>query len=395
MRMTEPDTENNLVRGREVPWNWRTAARWAMVTAVVVGITAILWLNGAALRPFIIGLVLAYLMLPLVNRLERHVPRWAAILLVYLLTFGALGLALAYIIPPAIAQINELLDNIPQWYQNGQSEFQSLINRFQSEASPAMQQRVQAEVAQLQRTIEQNATAYTQRAASVLFNSVLRIFRTLTFLLSFVIIPFFLFYVLLDSQRLPQTLDRMLHPGIRSDVWNILRIVDAIFGKYIRGQLTLGLIIGVMSFVGLFALNIAGFHVQFTVLLAIVAAIGELIPVVGPILTAIPAIIVGAMDSARTALAVAVLYIFIQQSENQVLVPRIVGTTLKLPAALLMALLVIASQIGGLVLVILAAPLAAIGRDVFVYVHQRLQEPPVAPAQAIQRVLGDGRTTKV
>jgi predicted PurR-regulated permease PerM len=394
VRVTEPDTEHNLAPAGEVSWNWRTAARWAMVTAVVVGIAVILRLSGNALTPFIIGLVLAYLMLPLVNRLERHVPRWAAILLVYVLTFGALGLALAYIIPPAIAQINQLIGNIPQWYQSGQSEFQSLINRFQSEATPDIQQRVQAQVAQLQRTIEQNATAYTQRVASLLFTSVIRIFQTLTFLLGFVIIPFFLFYVLLDSKRLPKSLDRMLHPAIRTDVWNILHIVDAIFGKYIRGQLILGLIIGAMSFVGLFVLNIAGFHVQYTVLLAIVAGIGELIPVIGPVLTAIPAIIVGALDSARTALAVTILYIFIQQTENQVLVPRIVGNTLKLHAAILMALLVIASQIGGLLLVILVAPLAAIGRDVFLYLYQRLQNPPVAPALALRRVLDDGRTAE-
>jgi predicted PurR-regulated permease PerM len=78
--------------------------------------------------------------------------------------------------------------------------------------------------------------------------------------------------------------------------------------------------------------------------------------------------------------------------ENQVLVPRIVGNTLKLHAALLMALLVIASQIGGLLLVILSAPLAAIGRDIFLYLHQRLREPPVPPAAAIETILEEPET---
>src|SRR3712207_7626061 len=100
-------------------------------------------------------------------------------------------------------------------------------------------------------------------------------------------------------------------------------------------------------------------EVPFTLLLAIVAGIGELIPVVGPILSAIPAVIAGATNGVSTALAVAALYTVIQQVENQVLVPRIVGTTLRLHAAILMALLVIASHIGGLLLVIL---IAQIGR---------------------------------
>ena len=69
------------------------------------------------------------------------------------------------------------------------------------------------------------------------------------------------------------------------------------------------------------------------------------------------------------------------------LVPRIVGNNLKLHAALLMALLVIASQVGGLLFVILVAPLTAIARDVFLYVHQRLKEPPIPATMAIARVL--------
>ena len=375
-------------------WSWRTAVRLGLVTLALLAVGWILWASAAALTPFIIGLVLAYLMLPGVDLLERRMPRWAAILIVYILTFGALGIAMAYIIPPAINQINEVVNSIPGWYNDGRVEVERLIARFQREASPEVQQRVNEQIQRIQETAQQNATEYTQRVATFLLNSVLRIFQTLTFLLGFLIIPFFLFYILLDSNRLPRALNRMLHPRIKDDFWNLLRIVDTIFGKYIRGQLTLGLVVGVMSFVGLQGLNLAGYEVRFTVLLALVAAVGELIPVVGPILSAIPAIIVGATDGAGTALAVAVLYIVIQQVENQVLVPRIVGNTLRLHAAILMALLVIASQIGGLLFVILVAPLTAIARDVFVYLHQRLEDPPVPPEPAINHVLAPDGTAE-
>ena len=378
--------------GPRVSQGWRTFLRWALVAAVIAAVVTILWLSAAALTPFIIGLVLAYLMVPSVDRLEGRMPRWAAILIVYLLTFGVLGVALAYIIPPALTQINQLIDSIPEWYQDGREEVLRLFNRFQSEASPEIRQRVEEQIARIQQVAQENATLYAQRAAEFLFSSVLRVFQTLTFLLGFLIIPFFLFYTLLDSNRLPNALNRMLHPRIRDDFWNILRVVDTIFGKYIRGQLILGVIIGIMSFVGLQGLNLAGYEVRFTLLLALIAAVGELIPVIGPILSAIPAIIVGATDGFDTALAVTLLYVVIQQVENQVLVPRIVGNTLKLHAAILMALLVIASQIGGLLLVILVAPLTAIARDIFLYAHQRLEEPPVPPASAIAHVLADDRS---
>ena len=374
---------------RRPAWRWRSILRWTLVSAAVIAVATILWLSRAALTPFIIGLVLAYLMVPLVGRLNRRMPRWAAILIVYLITFGVLGLALAYIIPPTIGQINEVVESIPGWYRDGREEVQKLIDRFQAEAPEEVRQRVNEQIERIQQTAQANATAYSQQVASFLFTSVLQIFQTLTFLLGFLIIPFFLFYVLLDSQRLPRTIDRMLHPRIRADFWNVLRIIDSIFGKYIRGQLTLGVVVGIMSFVGFMVLRLLGYDVRFTILLALVAGIGELIPVVGPILSAIPAVIVGATDGLDTAVAVAILFVIIQQVENQVLVPRIVGNTLKLHAAILMALLVIASQIGGLLLVILVAPLTAIGRDIFLYLHRRLEEPPVPPEAAIAQILDD------
>ncbi|HZG68751.1 MAG TPA: AI-2E family transporter, partial [Herpetosiphonaceae bacterium] len=97
-------------------WSWRTAVRLGLVALALLAVGWILWASAAALTPFIIGLVLAYLMLPGVDLLEHRMPRWAAILIVYILTFGALGIAMAYIIPPAINQINEVVNSIPGWY---------------------------------------------------------------------------------------------------------------------------------------------------------------------------------------------------------------------------------------------------------------------------------------
>ena len=381
------DTQASAAGPPPRTWGWRTALRWLMVMAAIAAVGWILMRSGSALTPFIIGLVLAYLMVPLVGRLERRMPRWAAILIVYLLTFGVLGLAIAYIVPPAIGQVEQLVGSIPEWYQDARVQVETLFARFQREVSPTVQAQVDEQIANIQQTLRDNASAWAQGAATYLFSGIQTIFQTLTFLLGFLIIPFFLFYTLLDARKLPNTINSMLHPRAQADVWNVLKIIDTIFGKYIRGQLVLGVIIATMSFIGLSILNMLGYEVRFTILLAIIAGFGELVPVIGPILTAIPAIIVGATTSPQTALWVAVLYIVIQQVENQVLVPRIVGNNLRLHAALLMALLVLASQIGGILLVILSAPLTAIARDIFVYLHQRLNEPPVPAAVAISNVL--------
>lgn len=380
--------------GIDWPVVLRTVARWALVIGALYFVVWVLRAAGATLTPFIIGLVLAYLLLPIVKRLDRRMPRWASITTVYLVGLILFELILVFVVPPATNQISQFVNvTLPQWFDQGNQFVRDQINEFNRSAPDELKEQVNTQVARVQGVVQENATAYAQRVGEFLLNSVVSVFQTISFLLGFLIIPFFLFYILLDTSKLPGAINTLLHPNIRADFWNLWHITDGVFGRYIRGQLLLGLIIGSASFIGLTVLNFLGFDVPYTVLLAIIAGIGELIPVVGPILSAIPAIVAAfASDNpTSTVAAVIVLYVLIQQLENQILVPRIVGNTLKLHPAILMALLVIASAVGGLLLVILSAPLAAIARDVFIYLHRRLREPPQAPEVAIEGLLQEDR----
>jgi predicted PurR-regulated permease PerM len=134
--------------------------------------------------------------------------------------------------------------------------------------------------------------------------------------------------------------------------------------------------VGLAAWVGLTALNLAGFRVQYVLLLAVIAGVTELIPLVGPVIGAVPAVIIALFDSPTTALAVLALYILIQQLENSLLVPRIVGESVGIHPAVLMIVLVLCTQVLGFFWIILAAPIAAVLRDVFRYVHGRLSDPP-------------------
>ncbi len=399
--MSEPAPEYVRARPRPPappPPDWprllRALARWALVGGTLYLLGWLLWRTAGTLTPFIIGLVLAYLLLPIVKRLDRFMPRWASILTVYLVGLVLLELVFLYVVPRVAEQVSSVAISIPDWYDGSYSWVNRLIDQFNQNTSDDVRALVDEQIQRISQTLRANAATYAQSVAQFLLNSVVGIFETLAFLFGFLVIPFFLFYVLLDTNKLPRALDKVLHPRLRDDFWNIWEILDGVFGRYIRGQLLLGLIIGLMSFIGLTVLNLVfSFNIPYTSLLAIVAGVGEMIPVVGPILSAIPAIIAafGAGENWITAvIAVIVLYVVIQQVENQVLVPRIVGNSLRLHPAMLMALLVVAASVGGLGLVILSAPLAAICRDVFVYLHRRLREPPQSPAQALAGlVIGD------
>jgi predicted PurR-regulated permease PerM len=152
--------------------------------------------------------------------------------------------------------------------------------------------------------------------------------------------------------------------------------MDRVFSSYIRGQLFLGLIVGTGVGIGLIILNMAGFQVEYVLLLAVLAGVTELIPYVGPTIGATPAVILALFDSPTTAILVGLLYLGVQMLENNLLVPRIIGHSVGIHPAILMVVMVVCSQVLGFVGIILAAPLAAVIRDVFCYVHGRLSEPP-------------------
>lgn len=379
-----------LSSAQTIPWPrmLRAVARTALVIGALWLVGWILMRAGATLTPFIIGVVLAYLLLPIVKRLDRWMPRWASITAVYLVGLILFELLLVFVVPPTANQIADFVRNIPGWFEQGNDFVSQQIAEFQTNASEEVQQQVNQQVDNIQATLQQNATTYAQRVGTFLLDTVIGVFDTIAFLFGFLVIPFFLFYILVDTNKIPGAINTLLHVKIRDDFWNAWHIIDGIFGKYIRGQIILGLIVGATTFIGLTILNMVfEFDIPYTVLLAIIAGFGELIPVVGPILSAIPAILVALGQGPTAVIAVIALFVLIQQLENQILVPRIVGNTLKLHAAILMALLVIAASVGGLFLVILSAPLAAIARDVFIYVHRRLREPPQPPAVAIQGLL--------
>lgn len=133
-------------------------------------------------------------------------------------------------------------------------------------------------------------------------------------------------------------------------------------------------------------LGFFGLDVPYVLLLSVIAGLTELVPVIGPIVGAIPAVVLGFIDSPTTGLAVLLLYIVIQQLENNILVPRIVGESVGLPPAVLMVLLVACSQVFGLLGAILSAPLGAMARDVFLYLHGRLRESPLPAGQLPDRL---------
>jgi predicted PurR-regulated permease PerM len=360
----------------------RRVARWVLVLTALFIVGSLLWSARSVLTPFLFGIVLAYLFLPLVNRLERHMPRWAAILVVYIVAISLIVTFFAFIVPPLIDQIRQLINAFPG-IREIQAELNHLLEEYEQllanlppDIRTMVQEAVTGFASQTVDTIRTNLVSYLQGLGQFIVNSVLSVVNTVTFLLGFFLIPFWLFYVLMDQREGVKALNHALPAWFRADFWATTIIFDRVFSGYLRGQLLLGLAVGIFAAFGLTVLSLFGLEVDYILLLAVIAGITELIPIIGPIIGAVPAVILGFIDSPTTGIAVLLLYIGIQQVENNFLVPRIVGESVGLHPAILMLLLVVCSQVFGLAGAILSAPLGAVSRDVFSYVYGRLSDPP-------------------
>jgi predicted PurR-regulated permease PerM len=217
-----------------------------------------------------------------------------------------------------------------------------------------------------------------------LFGVIRSVLGSLNFLIGLVIIPFWLFYILQDENQVKEGILEALHPELRADVQSLVALVDHVLSAYVRGQLLLCLFVGVLATIAMFIIG-----VPFAPVLGLIAGIFEVLPNIGPYLGAVPAILVALATNPVSAIWVAVAFFAIQLIENLVLVPRISGKSVKLHPALVMMVLVIGGQLAGFWGMLIAVPVTAVIRDVFLYLYLRLLDEPLTPQEAVARLRSD------
>jgi predicted PurR-regulated permease PerM len=303
------------------------------------------YLAREALLLIYISMLFAIGLAPLVAFVDRRVPRlprWAVILTIYLLFVGFLVGLGAMVIPPMVEQARELWSALPKMLQQGQ---QWLIDRG-----------LMARELSLQEAVKQSAGGGSDAVGTV----VGAIWSFFGGMLGFLTILMLSFYLLLDSDRFARSFVRLFPRAERPRVEDASRRVSGKVSAWLGGQLLLGLIIGGSAAIGLFLMGVPYFYV-----LALIAGIGEMIPIVGPILAAIPAVAVAFTVSPALALGVALFFLVQQQFENHVLQPKMMERQVGVSAAGVIIALLVGGTLLGVVGAILAVPTIAILQVIF------------------------------
>jgi len=350
--------------------------RVALLAIAAAILAAILYAGRDALGPFIVGLLLVYLVSPPIERLVRTgLPRPIAILLIYLVVGFLVVEGLNLMLRPLIDQIRQFATDLPGLVEQLRAQLERLGAVYRGLELPAP---LRDAVDQWLARVSSGDVGFDPAVLLPVLSATTGIVTTV---LAFLIIPVWAFYLLKDQPRLMRSFDASIPAEWRADVDAVIEIVGRVFGSWIRGQVLLGGVVGLATFVGLAGLGtfVDPIFGRFAVLLAVIAGLLELLPIIGPILAAIPAVLIAATAGVEAASAALLLYLGIQQVENYFLVPKIQGDATNLHPSVVMLALIVGGTVGGLLGAILALPVLATGRDVYRYLFRRLSRAE-APA---------------
>ncbi len=347
---------------------------------MIVVVLLLLWTARGALPVFFIGLALAFVLDPVVTTLARRgVPRWAGVLISYAAAVAVIWAVLAFALPPITEQAREFVQQLPELGAAIGDAERALIEWYESLPLPPDVREA------LEEQLAASGQAIADFFAGLLAPTISAVVRAATFLVGLVVVPVWLFFVLKDREGFSRSVAAAMPMTWRADTENILALIGRVGGKWVRGQLLLGAAVFLATVIGLTILTLIGFSEfgQFMLILALIAGVLEWFPIIGPIVAAIPAILIGLSISPVAGLAAVVLYIVIQQLENHILVPKVMGDAVDLHPAVLIMSLVIGGALFGIGGAILAAPTVAAGRDLYRYGFHRLGGQPPSTAREL------------
>lgn len=274
---------------------------------------------------FFVAFILMSALNPLVERLRRwKVPKILAVLVVFLLTLGGIIGLLTAGLSPLVSQTSNLVQRLGE-----------TINSL-----------LQTNIVD-QSVIQQEVSKFSAQVVSI----TLDVFKNLISWVSVLVVTI---YMLFDREKMENYVTSFF--GERQDkVKSLLRKIEDKLGAWLHGQLLLSAVVGILVYIGLVILG-----VEFALPLAIIAGLLEVVPVIGPIISAIPAILVGLTVSPLFAVLIGGLYLAVQQIENQIIVPQVMKRAVGLNPLLVILAVSVGGRLLGIAGALLAVPIAVV-----------------------------------
>lgn len=342
------------------------------VVAVLAIVALVLFLLRVAdiLPPFIWGAITAYLLHPLVYRLQRHlhIPRPLAIALIFLALIGLLAFAGVQIVPTLYTQGSSLVRSLPDLIDTARQE---LVRQPKIVIGGLTINTVQVNE-QIDDLAKEFAGRFGREAPQLVIQTFELFIKLLVYLLA-------TYYFLLQGDRLVHRTRNLAPPRYRPTLERMTGQVNDTFGAYIRAQLLLFVIMSISTLIALTILQ-----VDYALALAITTGVLEMIPIIGPWLAAIAAMLVAVSQGSapfgwsptQLAVVVGLVYFALRMIEDQIVIPQLVGRIVHIHPLLVIFGVLVGATLGGALGLILAVPILAALKIIGLTIIEELKHPP-------------------
>lgn len=326
----------------------------------LIFIFGLLWAFRGILMPFVIGFIIAYLLLPIIRWVEKRVPvpgrkktlrkliRFLAILVIYILVLGIIGLLIFYLVNIIIDAVGTIKLNTSKILPNGLDTVKNWLKALPFLSNTGAQQ-----------GIENYFNDFGSQLPTILINFLTQGWQIVQTsagtVAAFIVLPIFIFYMLYDWEKLRDGFYGGMTPWVRKYTEGVFKVFQNVIIRYIRGELILGFTVGLLAWVMLL-----GFGIKFALPLAIFSGATELVPMIGPWIGGGLGVLVTLAVAPEKALWVGIGYVVIQLLENQLLVPRIQGAQLEINPAVVIVLSILGAYFAGILGFIIILPLTMI-----------------------------------
>lgn len=351
-----------------------TQKRWFRFLIALIMVFTLIWLLsmtsfvfnpvfkyiGAVAFPLIGAGILYYLTKPVVHLLEKFkIKRTLAIVIVFLLLTGVGTLIVMYIAPIAQNQFNTLMKNIPKMVDWAQA--------FIMDTGPSANNNFIFE--KIHEGIDHfkaNTEVYLENTANYLFGF---IGQLIGIIMSLVLIPFFLFFMLKDGEKLIPFISQIFSEKKARNLKSLLGKIDTTLTAFIQGQLIVSFLLGILLLIGYWIIGL-----NYALTIALFGMLMNVVPFIGPFIAVIPALLVGAFQDPIMIVWVGLITLIVQQFESNFISPNVMGRALALHPLTIITVILAAGSIAGFLGILFAVPVYAVFRTIFAHFFETYRE---------------------
>ncbi len=304
--------------------------------------------------PILLATIAYYLLRPILRMLERmKIPRIWGIVIIFLGSIGLLTLLIFLVFPFLQIQFKNLIEEFPSYF----SELVITIdNFFRHSIFSSYYKELDVNALSLIDTAPANIGKFLTDMLGGIANGISSFVSALTgIVLAIVTVPFILFYLLKDGEKLPKLIIKMLPPRMRNDAEIIFKNADHQISSYIQGQILVAICIGIMVSIGFLIIGM-----KYALLLGVLAMFTSVVPYLGPLIAITPAVIIAIVTSPFMLLKLAAVWTIVQLIDGKFISPQIMGKSLKIHPITIIFVLLTSGSLFGVPGVIIGIPAYAV-----------------------------------